>query len=142
MFLESPPMPILGEVDKHSPAAQWFRQLPKQLALPSPPKTILIVTAHWETSNTVCISAQTQHTELLYDYGGFSPEAYKLQYNPQGDVNLSNRVLNLLEEAGISAKLDSKRNFDHGVFIPLKLMYPEANIPVVAMSILKSFSPA
>jgi aromatic ring-opening dioxygenase catalytic subunit (LigB family) len=142
MFLEFPSIPILGEVDKNSPAASWFRQLSKQLSLPSLPKAILIVTAHWETSNTVHITAQAQHTELLYDYYGLPSDAYKIKYNPPGDLNLSKRVKTLLEQAGISAKLDEKRNFDHGVFIPLKLIYPDANIPVVALSVLQSLSPA
>ncbi|CAF4912022.1 unnamed protein product [Rotaria sp. Silwood1] len=142
MFLESPPFDVLGEVDKNSPAAHWFRQLSKQLALPSTPKAILIITAHWETSNTVHISAKEKHTELFYDYSGFPPEAYELKYSPLGDIDLAKRVKQLLEQAGISAKLDDKRNLDHGVFIPLKLIYPDANIPVVAISILKSLSPA
>jgi len=127
---------------KNSPAAHWFRQLSKQLALPSVPKAILVVSAHWETSNSVHISAQEKHTELLYDYYGFPAEAYQIKYTPPGDVNLSKRVKTLLEQAGIPAKLDDKRNFDHGVFVPLKLIYPDANIPVVSMSVLQSLSPA
>jgi aromatic ring-opening dioxygenase catalytic subunit (LigB family) len=142
MFLDAPPLPILGEVDKNSPAAQWFRQLSRQLSLPSSPKAILVITAHWETSDSVHISAQEKHTELLYDYSGFSSESYQIKYTPPGDVNLSKRVKKLLEEAGISAKLDDKRNFDHGVYIPLKLIYPEANIPVVAISVLRNLSPS
>ncbi len=142
MFLDCPPMPVLGEIDKNSPAAQWFRQLSTQLSLPSLPKAILVITAHWETSNTVHISAQEKHTDLLYDYSGFPSEAYKIKYNPPGDINLSKRVKTLLEQSGISAKLDDKRNFDHGVFIPLKLIYPDANIPVVSISILQNLSPS
>jgi aromatic ring-opening dioxygenase catalytic subunit (LigB family) len=142
MFFDAPSIPVIGDVGKNSPAAHWFRQLSKQLSLPSTPKAILVITAHWETSNSVHISAQEKHTELLYDYGGFPPEAYKLQYNPPGDLNLSKRVKTLLEQAGISAKLDEKRNFDHGVFVPLKLIYPDATIPVVSMSILRNLSPA
>lgn len=142
MFFDSPPIPILGEVGKTSPAAQWLRQLSSQLSLPSSPKAILVITAHWETSNVVHISAQEQHTQLLYDYSGFPPEAYKIQYNPPGDINLSKRIKSLLEQNGIAAKLDEKRNFDHGVFVPLKLIYPDANIPVVAISILRNLSPS
>ncbi|UJR35263.1 hypothetical protein I4U23_028027 [Adineta vaga] len=142
MFLDSPPMPVFGEVDRNSPAAQWYRQLSKQLALTTPPKAILVITAHWETANSVHISAKEKYTELLYDYGGFAPEAYRLQYNPSGDLNLSRRVKSLLDQAGIAAKFDDKRNFDHGVFIPLKLIYPDATIPVVAMSVLRSLSSA
>jgi 4,5-DOPA dioxygenase extradiol len=142
MFLESPPRPVLGEIDKHSPAAHWFRQLSKQLSLPSKPKAILIITAHWETSDIVHINSQQQHPELFYDYGGFPAEAYQLKYNPPGDLNLANRVQSLLQQAGIAAKLNSERNFDHGVYIPLKLIYPDADIPVVSMSILDNLSPS
>jgi len=142
MFFDSPPIPVLGAVDKNSPAAHWFRQLSKQLALPTTPKAIIVISAHWETSNAVHISAQEQHTDLLYDYSGFPPESYKIQYRPPGDIKLSKRIQSLLEQAGIVAKLDEKRNFDHGVFVPLKLSFPDATIPVVAMSILRGLSPA
>jgi aromatic ring-opening dioxygenase catalytic subunit (LigB family) len=142
MFLETAPRPVLGEIDKHSPAAQWFRQLSKQLSLPSKPKAVLVISAHWETTDIVQINAQQQHPQLLYDYYGFPAEAYQLQYNPPGDLNLANRVQSLLEQAGIQAQLNDQRNFDHGVFIPMKLIYPDADIPIVSMSILDNLSPA
>jgi len=142
MFLESKPGRVRSEFDKHSPAAQWFRQLSKQLALPSKPKAILLITAHWETSDVVHINAQQQHPQLLYDYYGFPSEAYQLQYNPPGDLILSNRIKSLLEQANIPAELDHQRNFDHGVYIPLKLIYPDADIPVVSISILENLSPS
>ena len=141
MFLERPSVGVLGEVDKHSPAAHWFRQLTKQLALPVKPKAIVVITAHWETSNAVEISAQDQHTQLLYDYGGFPAEAYQLTYRPPGDRQLAERIQSLLKRAGIAAQLNDRRHFDHGVFIPLKLIYPNAEIPIVALSILNSLSP-
>ena len=142
MLLTAPSIPILGEVDKNSPAAHWFRQLSHQLSLPVPPKAILVITAHWETTKKTHISAQEKHRHLLYDYYGFPAEAYTLEYQPPGDVALSHRIKTLLEQAGIDAQLDDQRHFDHGVFIPLKLIYPEANIPVVSMSILESLSPS
>jgi len=141
MFLESSPERGMSQFDQHSPAAQWFRQLSKQLSLPSKPKAILVITAHWETTDVIHINAQQQHPELFYDYYGFPAEAYQLKYNPPGDLSLSNRVQSLLEQAGIQAKLNHERNFDHGVFIPLKLTYPDADIPVVSMSILDNLSP-
>jgi aromatic ring-opening dioxygenase catalytic subunit (LigB family) len=142
MFLDSPALPTLGQIDRNSPAAHWFRQLSTQLALCPSPKAVLVITAHWETTDAIHISAQEQHTDLLYDYHGFPSEAYQLKYQPAGDVRLSKRVQQLLEKAGIRARLDNRRHFDHGVFIPLKLIYPEANIPVVSMSILQSLSPS
>ena len=141
MFLESPPRPVFGEIDKHSPAAQWFHQLTKQLALPSKPKAILVITAHWETTDTIEINSQEQHSELYYDYYGFPAEAYEITYNPPGDIQLAERVKSLLTQAGIPSKLNPERNFDHGVFIPMKLMYPNGEIPIVSMSILDNLSP-
>jgi aromatic ring-opening dioxygenase catalytic subunit (LigB family) len=140
MFLEASSSRGPSQIDKHSPAAHWFRQLSKQLSLPSKPKAILIITAHWETTDVVNINAQQEHPELLYDYYGFPAEAYKLKYSPPGDLNLSNRVKSLLDQANIPSQLDDHRNFDHGVFIPLKLIYPDADIPVVSMSILDNLS--
>lgn len=142
MFLEPSNRRAPSQYDKNSPAAHWFRQLSKQLDLPFKPKAVLVVTAHWETTNVVHINSQQQHPQLLYDYGGFPPEAYQLQYNSPGDPHLASRVKSLLEQAGIKAQLDDQRNFDHGVFIPMKLIYPEADIPVVSMSILDNLSPA
>lgn len=142
MFLESLPRPVFGEVDKHSPAAHWFHQLTKQLAFPSKPKAILVITAHWETTDTIEINSQEQHPQLYYDYYGFPSEAYEIVYNPPGDIQLAERVQSLLTQVGIPSKLNSERNFDHGVFIPMKLMYPDAEIPIVSMSILDNLSPA
>ena len=142
MFLDAPALPVLGEIDRKSPAATWFRQLSKQLALPSAPKAVLVVSAHWESKNVIEISGQDKHTALLYDYYGFPSDAYQLEYKPSGDVQLSNLVKLLLEQAGIAAKLNQERHFDHGVFIPLKLIFPDAQIPVVSMSIFKDLSPA
>ena len=142
MFLESSYGGRWSEFDKHSAAAQWFRQLSKQLNLSSKPKAILVITAHWETKGTIQINAQQQHPRLLYDYHGFPPEAYQIEYNPPGDLQLANRVKSLLEHANIPAQLNDQRNFDHGVFIPMKLINPDADIPVVSMSILDNLSPA
>lgn len=141
MFLDAPALPVLGEIDRNSPAAKWFRQLSKQLALPSPPKAVLVISAHWESQNAIEISAQEKHTTLLYDYYGFPSEAYHLEYKPSGHLELSNRIEALLNQAGIPTRLNKERPFDHGVFIPMKLIYPDANIPVVSMSIFKHLSP-
>jgi aromatic ring-opening dioxygenase catalytic subunit (LigB family) len=130
---------------KDSPNAQWLRDFTKtfQLQGESAPKAIVVVSAHWVTQGKVVgISYQAQHTKLLYDYGGFPPETYKLQYNPPGSLAVSERIASLLNAAGIQSKLDPKWNFDHGVFIPLKLMFPEQKIPVIEISIDASWDPA
>jgi len=141
MFVDSPPGSAVSEIDKYSPAGLWFLQLSKQLSLPSKPKAILIINAHWETKDIVNITAKKEHIQLAYDYEGYPPEAYQIKYFPPGDPNLSNRVKSLLEQAGIPAQLDDTKIIDHAVFFPLKLIYPDADIPVVAMSILDNLSP-
>lgn len=128
--------------DKQSPAAKWFRQLYSQLSLDRPPKAILLVSAHWETSNRIHISGQSKHNQLFYDYYGFPDEAYKIEFKPPGHPEVAERVKSLLEQHSIPCKIDTERNFDHGVFIPLKLIFPKADIPVVSMSVLSSLSPA
>ncbi|CAF5062951.1 unnamed protein product, partial [Rotaria sp. Silwood1] len=72
---------------------------------------------------------------------GFPIETYELKIQPKGDLLLSQKVSDLLKQSGFNAVLNSKRNFNHGVFIPLKLIYPNADIPVVSMSILSNYSP-
>lgn len=142
-FVDGRDFPEFASIDKHSPGAQWFRQLPEQLGQDDKnrPTAILVITAHWETSGVVNVSAQRQHTKLYYDYSDFPDETYQIEFQPEGNVELSKKVVGLLEQAGIQAVTNSKRNFDHGVFIPLKLMYPNADIPVVSMSILENYSP-
>lgn len=78
---------------------------------------------------------------MLYDYGGFPPESYSLQYPAPGHPHLAERIAGMLQSAGIKAAKDSRRGFDHGTFIPLMLMFPEADIPVVQMSVLSSQDP-
>jgi aromatic ring-opening dioxygenase catalytic subunit (LigB family) len=128
-----------------SEAAKWYKGLAKQLNLAgeNAPKAILIISAHWETRNKVLkLSSKSQHDKLYFDYSGFPAHTYELQYNAPGSVELAEKVQNLLGKANIKSELDASRNFDHGVFIPLKLFYPEANIPVVEMSIDSSYDPA
>ena len=142
MFLESSPNGNMTDFDKNSPAVKWFRQFNSQLSLNTPPKAILVISAHWETSHKVHISSQAQHTKLFYDYYGFPPEAYQIEFKPAGHFEVAKRVKMLLDQASIPAKLNDERNLDHGVFVPLKLIFPKAEIPVVSMSIFGSLSPA
>jgi aromatic ring-opening dioxygenase catalytic subunit (LigB family) len=77
------------------------------------------------------VSGKSEYTKLLYDYGGFPDYTYKLEYRAPAEPNLAKRITEMLQSKGIGSELDKNRNWDHGVFIPLKVMYPEANIPVV-----------
>lgn len=78
---------------------------------------------------------------MLYDYGGFPPESYTLKYPAPGSPQLAERIAGMLQSAGVPVAKDSRRGFDHGTFVPLMLMFPEADIPVVQMSVLSSQDP-
>lgn len=108
--------------------------------LPQKPKAIVMVSAHWlETDVTVTSSP---HPELIYDYHGFPPHTYELRYPAEGAPALAKQLVDLLGQAHITARVDEKRGFDHGMFIPLMLMFPKADIPVVQMSLKTSLDPA
>lgn len=101
--------------------------------LPSQPKAIVMVSAHWsETGFSVTSHA---HPELIYDYYGFPSHTYELTYPAPGSPELAARTVQLLEKAGVATTMDDKRGFDHGMFIPLKLMFPAADIPVIQLSL-------
>ncbi len=108
--------------------------------LPAPPSAILIVSAHWEAAPPALTGGAKP--ELIYDYYGFPPETYALQYKAPGDPALARRAAALLAQAGHPATVDAQRGWDHGVFIPLKVMFPDADVPVVAMSLHASLDPA
>ena len=99
-----------------------------------------MVTPHWITDK-VTVTSGTSHP-LYFDYGGFPAETYKYQYNAPGSPSLASKVCTLLRNEKIPCGEDAKRGWDHGVFVPLMLMYPDASIPVVAMSLVKSLDPA
>jgi aromatic ring-opening dioxygenase catalytic subunit (LigB family) len=107
--------------------------------LPARPSAILVVTAHWEAP--VASFSGGERPELIYDYYGFPPETYSLSYRAPGAPALAQRAATLLKAAGIEAQVDPGHGWDHGVFIPLKVMYPQADIPVLAMSLRRDLDP-
>ncbi len=127
------------------PMREMFQPMADHLAeighaLPSRPTAILVVTAHWEES-VVTLTGGSQ-PELIYDYGGFPPETYELTYPAPGSPDLAGRAATLLADAGIEHRVDPDHGWDHGVFIPLKVMFPEADLPVVALSLRLGLNPA
>ena len=96
------------------------------------PRAILMISAHWEESvPTVSTGASPP---MLFDYYGFPPHTYQLNYPAPGSPELAMRVRGLLEEAGFAAETNSRRGFDHGVFVPMLIIDPTATIPVVTLS--------
>src|SRR5690606_22687037 len=90
-------------------------------SLPEKPKAILMVSAHWlETEFRVTGAAQPG---LIYDYYGFPAHTYELRYPAPGNPELASRIVGLLNAAGLEASRDESRGYDHGMFIPLKLMF-------------------
>lgn len=118
--------------------AAFLRALPDQL--PEPPTAILIVSGHWETDGFAFTG--TAQPGLIYDYSGFPPETYRLRYDAPGDPALAAKAAALLTDAGLSASVDAERGLDHGVFVPLKVAFPNAAIPVVEMSVDRGLDPA
>jgi aromatic ring-opening dioxygenase catalytic subunit (LigB family) len=105
----------------------------------APPKAVLVISAHWEESvPTVTTSAKPP---LLFDYYGFPPESYQLTWPAPGEPALARRVRELLGGAGFESAENSERGFDHGTFVPLKLAYPDANVPTVQLSLVRGLDP-
>jgi aromatic ring-opening dioxygenase catalytic subunit (LigB family) len=130
------PLPLLGDPD-HAGLVDFLRGIRPELGQPA---AVLVVSAHWEATRPAITSGATP--PLLYDYYGFPPESYAIQYPAAGQPELAQRVYDLLTSAGFSPHMDGQRGFDHGVFVPLKLMLPEADIPCIQLSQLASLDPA
>ncbi len=108
--------------------------------LPRKPDAIIVVSAHWETQGFAFTGAR--NPGLIYDYYGFPPHTYELTYAAPGAPELAQTAAKLLQDAGIEAMVDEERGLDHGVFVPLKVIFPAADIPVVEMSLDRSLDPA
>ena len=108
--------------------------------LPSTPKALLVVSGHWEEpAFTVSTAA---HPRLIFDYSGFPEHPYRLTWPAPGDPVLAARVTGLLQKSGLPTGPSVDRGFDHGVFVPLKVAFPQAQIPVVTLSLAGSLDPA
>ncbi len=104
------------------------------------PAAILAISGHWEMPAATVNAAP--HPALLFDYHGFPESTYRLTYPAPGSPELAARVRTLLAAAGIANAEDTQRGLDHGVFVPFKLIYPDADIPVVQLSLLQGLDPA
>ncbi len=117
--------------------ASFLRGLPS--TLPGKPKGIVMISAHW-LEKTITITGSS-NPELIYDYYGFPAHTYELKYPAKGDPDLAHKIVQLLEVANITAKIDPVRGFDHGMFIPMMLMFPDADIPTVQVSLNSNLDP-
>lgn len=117
--------------------AYWrgVRDLP-----PAPPKALLVVSAHWEEAVPTVMTSPAP--PMLYDYYGFPPAAYEIQWPAPGHPELAAHVRELAGRAGFQAAADAERGFDHGTFTPLKQTYPDADVPVVQLSLMAGLDAA
>lgn len=129
------PLPLLGD-PAHEEMVQSLESIAAEI---EQPEAIVMVSAHWE--ERVATITNAAHPGIIYDYYGFPPESYEIQYPAPGNPDLARRLQECLRENGVTAALDGERGFDHGLYIPLKIMYPEADIPCVQVSLLESLDP-
>ena len=129
------PLPILRD-PHHKKLVKFLENIKSKINKPS---SIIVISAHWEEDEVKITSGEKP--SLIYDYSGFSKESYKITYPVPGNPELANKIKILLNDKDINSKLDSERGFDHGVFIPLKIMYPDASITCIQISLLKNLDP-
>jgi len=107
--------------------------------LPEIPRAILCISSHWEEEIPTLQTAP--EPSLYYDYYGFPPETYQIAWPARTSTNLAAQVRRLLGQGGFTSGEDSQRGYDHGAFIPLSLMVPKADIPVLQLSLLRGLDP-
>ncbi|MGI0115696.1 DODA-type extradiol aromatic ring-opening family dioxygenase [Zooshikella sp. RANM57] len=130
------PMPLLGD-ESHQDMVNNLKDIAGTLPKPS---AILVISAHWEENQPTITNGKAP--SLIYDYYGFPEESYHIQYPAIGEPQLAHTIYQQLKKDGINAKQDEQRGFDHGLFVPLKIMYPEADIPCIQLSLMNNLNPA
>jgi aromatic ring-opening dioxygenase catalytic subunit (LigB family) len=126
------------------PSRASYAQLEASLAampaeIGTTPKAVLMISAHWEEPEFTLTS--NPRPPMIYDYYGFPDYTYQIHYDAPGDPVLAERFRKLIEAAGMPARLDAERGFDHGAFTPLKVIYPHADVPVIQLSLKSGLDP-
>jgi 4,5-DOPA dioxygenase extradiol len=129
------PLPLLGAED-HQEMVNFLKGITPSLGKPA---AIVVISAHWEAEQATITSGSVP--TLIYDYNGFPEEAYTIDYPAPGAPLLAEKIFQLLQQGGVAAKLDDQRGFDHGLFVPLKIMFPDAAIPCVQVSLIHNLAP-
>ena len=129
------PMPLLADPG-HIEMVACLQDI--AAAMPRP-DAIVVVSAHWEASVPTLTTSSSP--PLIYDYHGFPPESYEIEYPCPGQPALARDIHEQLQAAGLGAEMDASRGIDHGVFVPLKIMYPRADVPCVQLSLITSLDP-
>lgn len=114
-----------------------LREMPQQW--PTTPQALLVISGHWEESEFTVMS--NSHPPMIYDYHGFPAHTYQIQYRAPGSPAIAQKVFDLLQQANIPVRLDEERGFDHGTYSPLVEIYPQANVPVLQLSMKRGYDP-
>jgi len=123
--------------DEWDDMAAYLRKFPSEIV--GEPKAIIVISGHWEEE--VITIQKNAAPPLLFDYYNFPPHTYELTFPAPGSPELSDRIATLLDAAGIENRFETERGFDHGVFIPLKVAYPDPKLPIVQVSLRNDLDP-
>ncbi len=114
-----------------------LKAMPNQMG--ATPKAVLVISGHWEERDFTVMA--TENPPMVYDYSGFPEHTYRIKYTAPGSPRTAKRIRELIEGAGIAVPLDLQRGFDHGTFAPLSVIYPDANIPALQLSLKRGYDP-
>jgi 4,5-DOPA dioxygenase extradiol len=106
---------------------RWAERAPR-------PRALLVASAHFQTEGGASLTSSA-HPQTVHDFGGFAPELHRLRYPAPGSPELAERVAGLVRNAGVAVTLDPHRGLDHGAWIPLRFLFPDADVPVVQLSV-------
>lgn len=133
------PLPLLGDPG-HAGMVEAFARIRQTLqALPKKPEVLLFISAHWEAPCATITDSESP--PLYYDYYGFPDEAYSIRYSVSGAPQTAGHIFAQLTDVGIQVATDSSRGLDHGVFVPGLMLFPEADIPCLQLSLIEGLSP-
>lgn len=122
----------------HARLAGALREIPQRVG--ATPKAVLMISAHWEAPQFTLMTHP--QPPMLYDYGGFPEHTYRVSYPAPGAPQLADEVASLLQDAGFAVALDPVRGFDHGAFVPMAVAYPDAQLPLLQLSLRGGLDPA
>lgn len=133
------PWPWIPDMAAHlEPLARSFAAMPGEL--PDKPQAVLMISGHWETDAFAVM--HNAHPPMVYDYYNFPPHTYEIKYAAPGAPALAERVAGMISAAGLPTRLDEEMGYDHGTFVPMALMYPEADMPLFQVSMRHGYDPA
>lgn len=115
-----------------------LKDMPRQIG--ATPEAVLVVSGHWTERDFAVMSSAAP--PMVYDYFGFPEHTYHVEYRAPGSPELARRVQALIRAAGLPVRLDPQRGFDHGAFVPLVILYPDADVPVIQLSLKSGYDPA